>query len=281
MGKDINLNSDEWRDLVFEGKNKQYGAYKLRQTSSKRHIVAFIIMLCFVGVVAAVPYFIEAVKSNAAYLGGTDDQVKMADLDEPEEEKPEDVIPPPQETPPPPPMKATIQFTPPVVTEDNKVSKEDEMKSQEELNKDKTLDVGRFDNQDGSRDKDALPPEEVLKNKEVTGPPAPPKEQVFKVVEQMPTYPGGNSELFKYLSSSIKYPTVAAENGIEGKVIITFVVGKDGSITNVKVARSLDPSCDKEAVRVVKAMKPWIPGRQNGQNVTVEYTLPVTFKLQK
>ena len=86
--------------------------------------------------------------------------------------------------------------------------------------------------------------------------------------------------LMQYLGSHIKYPTVAEENGIQGRVICTFVVERDGSITDVKVARSVDPSLDKEAVRVVSSMPKWIPGKQNGSAVRVKYTLPVTFKLQ-
>ena len=97
----------------------------------------------------------------------------------------------------------------------------------------------------------------------------------------MPQFPGGNAELMRYLSANIKYPTIAAENGIEGRVVLKFVVGKDGGISNIQVVRALDPSCDKEAVRVVKGMPKWIPGMQNGHAVAVYFTLPVLFKLQR
>ena len=105
-------------------------------------------------------------------------------------------------------------------------------------------------------------------------------QQVFDVVEQMPSFPGGMAALMAYLQKSIKYPPVAEENGIQGRVVCTFVVERDGSVTDVRVAKSVDPSLDKEAVRVVSAMPKWIPGRQNGQSVRVKYTLPVTFRLQ-
>ena len=108
-----------------------------------------------------------------------------------------------------------------------------------------------------------------------------PKEEnkVFDFVEQMPSFPDGNAALMNYLSQNIKYPVIAEENGIQGRVIVQFVVGKDGHISDVRVAKSVDPSLDKEAVRVVKGMPKWIPGKQNGQTVTVRYTLPVTFRL--
>jgi protein TonB len=96
----------------------------------------------------------------------------------------------------------------------------------------------------------------------------------------MPSFPGGDAALQQYLSKNIKYPVVAEENGVQGRVIVTFVVERDGSITDVKVVKSVDPSLDKEATRVVKSMPHWIPGKQNGSAVRVKYTVPVTFKLQ-
>ena len=104
--------------------------------------------------------------------------------------------------------------------------------------------------------------------------------KVFDVVEQMPDFPGGMSALMSYLNKNIRYPVVAEENGIQGRVIVTFVVERNGSITDVQVVKSVDPSLDKEAIRVVKSMPNWIPGKQNGSAVRVKYTLPVTFRLQ-
>ena len=103
--------------------------------------------------------------------------------------------------------------------------------------------------------------------------------KVYDVVEEMPQYPGGPSALFEYLSQNIKYPSVAEENGVQGRVLVTFVVERDGTITDVRVVKSVDPSLDKEAQRVVNSMPRWIPGKQNGSPVRVKYTVPVTFKL--
>lgn len=103
---------------------------------------------------------------------------------------------------------------------------------------------------------------------------------VFQVVETMPSFPGGDAALFKFLNDNIKYPVIAQENGIQGRVICQFVVNRDGSIVDVEVVRSVDPSLDKEAIRVIKAMPNWAPGKQRGKAVRVKYTLPVNFRLQ-
>jgi protein TonB len=106
------------------------------------------------------------------------------------------------------------------------------------------------------------------------------EEQIFTIVEEMPSYPGGENELFKYLGKSIKYPQMAIDAGISGVVYVTFVVGKDGKISDVKVLRGIGGGCDEEAIRVVKAMPPWKPGKQRGKAVTVQYNLPVRFTLK-
>lgn len=105
------------------------------------------------------------------------------------------------------------------------------------------------------------------------------KEKVYQVVEQQPSFPGGREELFKYLAYNVKYPIDAAENKIEGRVLVTFVVEHDGSISNVNVANSVYPSLDKESIRVVSGMPKWIPGKANGKTIRVKYTIPITFRL--
>lgn len=105
-------------------------------------------------------------------------------------------------------------------------------------------------------------------------------EKVFDVVEVMPSFPGGNSALMEYLNGAIQYPVAAMKNGVQGRVVVSFVVERDGSITNVQIARSVDPSLDKEAMRVIRQMPKWNPGRQNGNIVRVRYNLPVSFRLQ-
>lgn len=104
--------------------------------------------------------------------------------------------------------------------------------------------------------------------------------EVFQVVEQMPEFPGGMDKLMEYLSKNIKYPSIAQENSIQGRVIVEFVVNKDGSIVEPKVMRSVDTSLDNEAMRVIKSMPKWNPGKQRGKAVRVRYTVPVLFRLQ-
>ena len=158
-----------------------------------------------------------------------------------------------------------------------RVKPEDELKTQDELMNTKTA-IGALDvkgNDDAAG--------EVLKLKEAVAQPEPKPEvenKVFDVVEQMPSFPGGQAALMDYLSNNVKYPVVAQENGVQGRVVVSFVVEKDGSITDVKVVKSVDPSLDKEAARVVKSMPRWIPGKQNGSAVRVKYNVPVSFRLQ-
>jgi protein TonB len=173
-------------------------------------------------------------------------------------------------------VKSSVKFTAPEIKKDEEVNPEDEIKSQDDLSKTNTA-IGAFDVK--GNDEEAG---EVLKAQQVVVDEKPAEEEtkVFDVVEQMPSFPGGDAALMQYLSSHIKYPVVAEENGIQGRVIATFVVERDGSITDVKVVKSVDPSLDKEAIRVLKSMPKWIPGKQNGAAVRVKYTVPVTFRLQ-
>lgn len=117
------------------------------------------------------------------------------------------------------------------------------------------------------------PTQEIKEEEEV-------EDVVFVIVEKNPEFPGGQTELMKYLAQNIKYPVIAAENGIQGRVVCQFVVNKDGSIVDVQVVRGVDPALDKEAIRVIKSMPKWKPGQQRGQAVRVKFTLPVNFKLQ-
>lgn len=277
MARNINLNSSEWCDMVFEGKNKEYGAYEMRQTSSKRHLIALGAALAFTIVIASIPSFLKAVSSQKDMLGGYDGTVTIADIT-PLDEKKEEVIVEPIETPPiQEPLRATMQFTPPTIVEAAEVNENNQMRSQDELMESRHQ-IGRS-NVEGVDDRTAIDPDEFRTPPTNIVPvqDAGPKE----FVEVMPEYPGGRSELNKYLSSNLRYPTIAAEIGIEGRVIVKFVVGKDGKISNAKVVRSLDPSCDKEAIRVVESMSAWVPGRQNGNAVAVYFTLPIHFKLNK
>ena len=273
----IDLIDNGWVDLVFEGKNHSYGAYQLRKETGKRNLMAILVMFA-IGVAIAAFVAIKGVVENAMKQDvAIEADVELAKLAEKKEAKVEKKEEPKIEKVEVEKVKSSVKFVPPVIKKDDEVKPEEELKSQEELNKTNTA-IGAFDVK--GNDEAAG---EVLKAKEVIAQPEPPKEEetkVFDVVEQMPSCPGGPSALMQYLSSNIKYPVVAEENGVQGRVVCTFVVERDGSITDVRVIKSVDPSLDKEAVRVVKSMPKWIPGKQNGSAVRVKYTVPVTFRLQ-
>jgi protein TonB len=273
----IDLIDNSWVDLVFEGKNQNYGAYQLRKNTGSRNVKAMLIMLA-IGIAIAAFVAIKGVVENAMKQDvAIEADVELAKLAEKKEAKVEKKEEPKIEKVEVEKVKSSVKFVPPVIKKDSEVKPEEELKSQEELNKTNTA-IGAFDVK--GNDEAAG---EVLKAKEVIAQPEPPKEEetkVFDVVEQMPSFPGGPSALMQFLSSNIKYPVVAEENGVQGRVVCTFVVEKDGSITDVRVIKSVDPSLDKEAMRVVKSMPKWIPGKQNGSAVRVKYTVPVTFRLQ-
>ena len=276
----IDLIDNRWSDLMFENRNKEYGAYVLRRQTTARNIKSIIAVLILFAIVmiymVAKNAYDDYQKAHMAQTQVTEltalqEQKKEAKVERKEvvkQEKIEQVVEK---------VKSSIKFPAPVIKKDDEVRPEDEMKSQDEIMNSKVA-VG-FANVIGNDENG-----EVLKAKEalVTGPVKPKEEEnkVFDVVEQMPSFPGGMAALMAYLQKSIKYPPVAEENGIQGRVVCTFVIERDGSVTDVRVAKSVDPSLDKEAVRVVSAMPKWIPGKQNGQSVRVKYTLPVTFRLQ-
>ena len=276
----IDLIDNRWSDLMFENRNKEYGAYVLRRQTTSRNIKSIIAVLILFALVMAYMVAKNAYddyqKSHTAMeqvteltaLAETKKEAKVERKEAPKLEKIEQVVEK---------VKSSIAFTAPVIKKDDEVRPEDEMKSQDEIMNSKVA-VG-FATVVGNDESG-----EVLKAKEmIATEPVKPKEEenkVFDVVEQMPSFPGGTAALMAYLQKSIKYPPVAEENGIQGRVICTFVVERDGSVTDVKIARGVDPSLDKEATRVVSSMPKWIPGKQNGQAVRVKYTLPVTFRLQ-
>lgn len=272
----IDLISNEWTDLVFEGRNQAYGAYKLRKGTTKRNIWSLIIVtlaavLLFLGL--QLQKMVEANKTventQAVELSSLEQKKKEAKVEKKEiiKTEPEKVVEK---------VKSSVKFTAPVIKKDSEVKEEDEIKLEEVEKSNKA--IGSF-TVEGNDEVGG----EVLKAKDDIKAPEPPKHEenkIFTVVEQMPMYPGGDAALMQYLSSNIHYPAVAAENGVQGRVVVGFVVERDGSITDVNVMRSVDPSLDREAVRVVKNMPRWTPGKQNGSAVRVKYQVPVSFRLQ-
>ena len=277
MGK-IDLIDNSWTDLVFEGKNKEYGAYVLRRDTGKRNVKALIWVMIGIAAIFAIAYANLAIQNAMKQNATIDTDVELSKLAQKKEAKVErkEPIKVEVEQKVVEKVKSSVKFTAPEIKKDDEVKPEDEIKSQDDLSKTNTA-IGTFDVK-GNDEAEG----EVLKAKEVVVDEKPKEEEtkVFDVVEQMPSFPGGDAELMKFLHDHMKYPVVAEENGIQGRVICTFVVERDGSISDVKVVKSVDPSLDKEAVRVLKSMPKWIPGKQNGSAVRVKYTVPVTFRLQ-
>ena len=279
MAKDVDLSSREWRDLIFEGKNKEFGAYEMRKNSDARHNKAMIVVIIIMALAFILPFLVNTMLPKAE--ANIDEEIEQAmvniETDAAEEEEPEEELERIEEQKPevlPEEVLNTVKVTERAIVDDDQVKAEDEIKTQEELQQTETA-FGQTDFDKGTDDLNVVrehKDEIVVEEKE--------EEKVFSAVEQMPQFPGGEAELMKYISNNIKYPTMAMENNIQGRVVVQFVVTSTGKIGEVKVVRSKDPDLDKEAVRVVKSLPNFIPGKMNGQAVNVWYTLPITFKLQ-
>ncbi|MBD5308208.1 MAG: energy transducer TonB [Bacteroides sp.] len=283
MAKDVDLSSKEWRDIVFEGKNKDFGAYVLRQGSVSRHNKAMIVVVIVIAVVFALAFLVNTVIKQAESRPedegeqvlvemGTTEEVEEQPEEEPqkfEEQQLEEVV---QEE-----LLNTQKVTEVAIVEDDQV--DEEIKSQDEIKADDRA-LGQVNEDRGVDDIiNAQEHKEVVVVEEKK--PEPPAENhVFDAVEQPPQFPGGDAALLQWLANHVNYPPVAAENGIQGRVMIKFVVTKTGQVGEVQVLRSKDPDLDKEAVRVVKMLPKFQPGKQNGHPVNVWFTVPVNFKLQ-
>lgn len=191
-------------------------------------------------------------------------QKEVTTYDEPDEieafqdEEMEDIQQTQQDTPPPPPPPAAQEVEVLNVVEDNVETESIEVTSED--SPEEIVEIA--------------PPVEVKEEEE-------PEDVIFYVVESMPEFPGGTQAMYKYIGENLKYPVIAQENGIQGRVVCQFTVNKDGSLVDIEVVRSAgDASLDKEAVRVIKSMPKWKPGKQRNQPVRVKFTLPVNFKLQ-
>ena len=276
MAKDIQMNSQEWSDMVFEDRNKAYGAYQMRLDSSKRHVWSIIIVLIAAALIAVVPMIYSTVRKAFTQQEGLNETVSLADLQDKEETKPEDELIKP-EAPPPPPLRTTIQFVPPRMVDASEITDENIQKTTEEI-KESNEQIGQFDVK-GTDDLNAITKEELDAQQVIVEPPK--KEQIFVSVEQNPEFPGGLPALYEFISKNVKYPSIAQENGVEEKITVRFVVEKDCSVSDVTAIKGYDNSLKKEAVRVVQSLPKFQPGRQNGTPVRVYYTIPVNFKLNK
>ena len=262
-------------DIVFEGRNKAYGAYVLRRLYQRHVTRALIIATAVFLLLIAFPLISQYLKDRLPKEPKKNLQENVL-MDAPplDDTKPPPPPPPPEAPPPPPPKLTTIKFTPPVVKKDEEVKKE-EVPDQEEL-KDKTVATvtvkGNTDAPDlselsGTGDKVV---EEVVENK------------VYTYVEQMPQLPGGggNGAIVAAIQKATKYPSLALRNQVEGRIFVSFTVNPQGDVSDVKVVKGLGSGLDEETIRAVKTLPKFIPGKQNGRAVSVSFTVPITFKIQ-
>jgi protein TonB len=264
----------DFLDILFEGKNQAYGAYELRRQYQKRLaravVITLILVLIAIGGFAIANYLAKEALLHPKPIA-KNVVLENVDIKQPDQPPP----PPPPPAPEPPKVKPQVQYTPP------KVVKDEEVKPNEQ-----PPDLDKIKNQAISTktmagDPNGIDPGLVADKGTGVTAAAPPANKVFTFVEQMPSFPGGEEALMKYLSSHIRYPAVARENGIQGTVVVQFIVGPDGSISHVTtVGAKKGGGLEDEAIRVVKGMPKWKPGRQNGRAVTVQYSLPVRFVLQ-
>ena len=262
-------------DIVFEGRNKAYGAYVLRRLYQRHVTRALVIATAVFLLLIAFPLISQYLKDRLPKEPKKNLQENVL-MDAPplDDTKPPPPPPPPEAPPPPPPKLTTIKFTPPVVKKDEEVKKE-EVPDQEEL-KEKTVatvtvqgNTNAPDLSELSGDGDKVV-EAVVENK------------VYTYVEQIPQLPGGggNTAIVAAIQKATKYPSLALRNQVEGRIFVSFTVNAEGDVSDVKVVKGLGSGLDEETIRAVKTLPKFIPGKQNGRAVSVSFTVPITFKIQ-
>jgi protein TonB len=259
------LPSSNWDDIVFENRNKEYGAYLIRKVYSTHVLIALIISVAVLGIVLSYPAIVDFFFHQEAVSDAPLKTVRYTDL----------APPPPinKNTPPPPKLdipqvKKIIKFLPPKVTE-KEVIEEEEMPTIEEIRHNET---GAEEIEGTGEVIFDEPVQEIVDD-------GAGENEIFLVVEQAPEFEGGLAAMYKFIQKNMNYPAKARRMGIEGSVFVGFVVERDGTIADVQIIKGIDVDCDKEAVRVVSKMPPWKPGKQSGRPVRVRFVLPIKFRL--
>jgi len=246
-------------DIVFELRNQEYGAYRLRKKYSRNVMIGMLIGILIIGTAVITPYLNAKALENQKRREQKLVELKMENLD-----APQDVAPPPPPPPPPPAeVVAQVKYVPPVLVDSVKPEEAKQMMTADQA-------------QTEVKNEDVQVQEVVQEEIKEYEAPA----EVFVVVEEMPTFPGGDPELMKFIYANIVYPEIAKENNIQGRVILRFCVTFKGGVDQVQVLKPVDPALDNEAVRVIKMLPPWKPGKQGGKPVNVWYSVPVTFQLK-
>lgn len=259
----LDIFTNQWLDIVFEGKNKAYGAYELRKSNTKTTVRALIIGAVLFSVLVAAPLIMSLLPDSSGDDDSLDTKIVTMKLP-PKKEEPKKDLPPP---PPPPPKVDQVKFVKPVVAKAEEVTEEPPKITEI---KDKKL-----GNETIKGDPDAELTVEPVGN----GPAAVVEEDntVYNTagIEVKPDFPGGMEKFYKFVGNNYQTPE---EDGLKGKVYVTFVVEKDGSLTDIKVIRDIGYGTGKEAIRVLNKCPKWTPGEQNGKKVRVLYSLPITIQ---
>jgi len=246
-------------DIVFEERNKEYGAYKLRKRYSRTVIFAMLIGIIIIGTAVITPYLNAKALENRQKRAERQVEIKMENLDQPNET----VAPPP---PPPPPPADVVQqqkYVPPEVVDSIRPEDVKQLmtadQAQVEVKNDEVVEIVEVKEEVQEEDPEAVP---------------------FVVVEEMPMFPGGERELLLYIAEHTNYPEIAKENNIQGRVIVRFCVTSKGGVNQVSILKGVHPELDAEAIRVVNSLPPFKPGKQGGKPVPVWYMVPITFTLK-
>ena len=259
----LDIFTNQWLDIVFEGKNKAYGAYDLRKKNTKTTVKALIIGAVVFSVAVAAPLIMSLLPDSSSDDESLDTKIVTMKLP-PKKEEPKKDLPPP---PPPPPKVDQVKFVKPVVAKADEVTEEPPKITEI---KDKKL-----GNETIKGDPDAELTVEPVGN----GPAAVVEEDnsIYNTagIEVKPDFPGGMEKFYKFVGNNYQTPE---EEGLKGKVYVTFVVEKDGSLTDIKVIRDIGYGTGKEAIRVLNKCPKWTPGEQNGKKVRVLYSLPITIQ---
>ena len=259
----LDIFTNQWLDIVFEGKNKTYGAYELRKSNTKTTVRALIIGAVLFSVLVAAPLIMSLLPDSSGDDDSLDTKIVTMKLP-PKKEEPKKDLPPP---PPPPPKVDQVKFVKPVVAKAEEVTEEPPKITEI---KDKKL---------GNETIKGDPDAELTVEPVGTGTAAVVEEDntVYNTagIEVKPDFPGGMEKFYKFVGSNYQTPE---EEGLKGKVYVTFVVEKDGSLTDIKVLRDIGYGTGKEAIRVLKKCPKWTPGEQNGKPVRVLYSLPITIQ---
>ena len=274
----VDILSKNWNDILFEDRNQSYGAYELRANTGKRNMWALISLLILLAFAYILPSIVSGIASAVESLGA-DQVTELSNIEQEEEEEEQIVVeenkPDEMQAETVTEMASSIQFTVPEITDTPAEDKEliAQQKAQEARAK-----MGEFNFQ-GNDETSTNIKSDKKQLGDVASAGSGEGGEVFTYVEQMPVFPGGEAALMKFIHDNLKYPAVSLEEGVQGTVMLRFVVLENGSVGDVQILKSLDTYCDREAKRVVQALPRFTPGRQQGKPVKVWFQLPIRFEI--